>query len=132
MRLDRPTTIAANEEQGLPAEFRLREERLDRTGRVLVASGDLDVATAPALRKRLNEAIEAGVTRLVLDLSDVSFIDSLSLAAIVAAKRRLGDEGRVAVVAHHPYVLLIFEAGGLDAVVELFQTREEATAYARG
>jgi hypothetical protein len=32
-------------------------------------------------------------------------------------------------VADHPYVLLIFEAGGLDAVVDVFRTRAEAEAH---
>jgi anti-sigma B factor antagonist len=96
-------------------------------GLLVVAQGELDVAAVPELRKLLGAS--SGTSRILLDLSEVTFIDSLSLAAIVAAKRRLGDEGRLAVVADYHYVLLIFEAGGLDSVVEVFRTRGEAEAY---
>ena len=99
-------------------------------GLVIVAQGELDVAAVPDLRRLL--AASARTSRILLDMSAVTFIDSLSLAAIVAAKRRLGDDGRLAVVADHHYVLLIFEAGGLDSVVEVFRTRDEAEAHLRG
>ena len=101
-------------------------------GLLVVARGELDVAAVPELRRLLAPAASLGTSRILLDLSEVTFIDSLSLAAIVAAKRRLGDEGRLAVVADHHYVLLIFEAGGLDSVVEVFRTRDEAEAYLLG
>ena len=99
-------------------------------GTLLVARGELDIATVMALRGKLEGA--TGSARVLLDFADVTFIDSLSLAAIVACKRRLSEDGRLAVVADHPYVLLIFEAGGLDSVVELFRTRAEAEPYLLG
>lgn len=108
------------------------EEQIEWPGLLLAVHGELDLAALPQLREHLERARAAGGQRIVLDLSDVSFIDSLSLSALVAAKRKLGGDGRMAVVAQHPYVLLIFEAGGLDSVFELFWTREEAVAYVNG
>jgi anti-anti-sigma factor len=99
---------------------------LGTDGKVIVAAGELDVATAPALRERLHLAVESGVSRLVLDLSAVTFIDSLSLAAVVGAKRRMGPGSQVAIVTEHPYVLLILQAGGLDGVLRVYATRDEA------
>ena len=99
-------------------------------GTRVIARGELDIASVGQLRQRLEAA--TGSSRVLLDFADVTFIDSLSLATIVAAKRRLDDNGRLAVVADHPYVLLIFEAGGLDSVVEVFRTRAEAEAYLAG
>jgi anti-sigma B factor antagonist len=110
-------------------ESALTEEPLLPSGIVIKASGELDIATAPGLRDRLNAAIESGVTRIVVDLSEVVFVDSLSLASIVGAQTRLAERGRLAVAANHPYVLLIFEAGGLDSVLTLFETPEQATAF---
>ena len=110
--------------------FGLAAEPAPWDGLVIVARGELDVAAVPELRRLLSAS--SGTSRILLDLSEVTFIDSLSLAAIVAAKRRLGDGGRLAVVADHHYVLLIFEAGGLDSVVEVFRTRGEAEAYLLG
>ena len=96
-------------------------------GTLLVARGELDIASVTTLREKLDEA--AGSARILLDFAEVTFIDSLSLATIVAANRRLDADGRLAVVADHPSVLLIIEAGGLDSVVEVFRTRAEAEAW---
>jgi anti-sigma B factor antagonist len=110
------------------ADLTLHAEPLGSDGLVLTVSGELDVATAPALRERLREATDAGVRRIVLDLCGVTFIDSLTLAAIVGARTRLGDEGSMAIATCHHYVLLIFEAGGLDGLLDVVETRDEAVA----
>lgn len=112
--------------------FLLLEEALDDDGVILGVGGELDVATAPRLRQRLREIHDRGIRKIVLDLSEVTFIDSLSLAAVVAVRTRLGPDGRMAIVASHRYVLLIFEAGGLEEVLDLFPSRDEAVAHVRG
>ena len=98
-------------------------------GKMLVAGGELDLASASALREWLNGAVAAEARRVVLDFTDVTFIDSLALAAVVAAKRRLPPDAKLAVVASNQYVLLILEAGGLDSVFEVFRARDEAVEY---
>lgn len=97
-------------------------------GRVICARGELDITAVPELRAHLGQAVDAGTHRLLLDFDAVTFIDSVSLAAIVAAERRMGPEGRLVIATGHEYVLLILEAGGLDDVVEVFATRDEAEA----
>ena len=104
-------------------------ETPDWPGALIVASGELDVQSVPELRARLAEVLDAGQTRVVVDLADVSFIDSLSLSALVGAHRKLGDSGRLAVVAAHQYVLLILQATGLEQVLDVFATRDEAVAF---
>src|SRR3954451_23170567 len=61
------------------------------------ASGELDLNTAAALRAALNEPVDKGIARMVVDLRDVGFIDSISLAAIVRVSRRL-EPGCLAIV----------------------------------
>ena len=110
-------------------DFAVVTEPMGANGVVVAVTGELDMLTVPALREELDSVIEGGVRRIVLDLSDVSFIDSVSLAAIVTARRRLGEGGRVGVVVEEgSYALMIFEIGGLDSVVELFLKREHAVA----
>jgi anti-sigma B factor antagonist len=101
-------------------------------GALIVARGELDVQSVPELRARLAEAIDAGNKRIVMDLAEVSFIDSLSLSALVGARRKLGDDGRLAIVAVHEYVRLILQATGLEQVLDVFATREEAEAFVQG
>ena len=74
-------------------------ETPDWPGALIVASGELDVQSVPELRERLAEAIDAGNRSIVVDMSEVSFIDSLSLSALVGARRKLGDDGHLAIVA---------------------------------
>jgi anti-sigma B factor antagonist len=113
----------------LPHAFTLVEEALQPSGLALIGSGELDLATVSALRVRLDAAIDAGLSRLVIDLSDVRFLDSVALAVIVTAKRRLADEGRlVVVVDRSSYVMLVFECSGLPGIIDMADTRDEAIA----
>lgn len=98
-------------------------------GALVIASGELDVNVVPELRARLAEALETGGSRVVVDLSEVTFIDSLSLSAIIGARRKLEPPGRLAVVAIHDYIRLILEATGLEQVLDVFDTREAAEEF---
>jgi anti-sigma B factor antagonist len=114
-----------------PDAFHVTTEPLEPGGVVLTAAGELDVATAPELRARLSTAIDGGASRLVVDLRPVSFLDSVALATLLHARRRLGDAGRMAVVvAPDSYVRLIFEVAGLPECIDLVETREQAVALA--
>jgi anti-sigma B factor antagonist len=108
------------------------ERPLRADGVVLELQGEVDVASSAELRRRLRTAVETGATRILVDLGDVTFIDSIAMAAIVGAQRRLATGGRLALVAYHPYVLLVLEAVGLQHVVHVFPTRADAEAYLGG
>jgi anti-sigma B factor antagonist len=110
-------------------DFSVTTEPMGQDGAIVAVTGELDMLTVPALRNELDSVVEGGIRRIVIDLSAVSFIDSVSLAAIVTTRRRLGEGGRVGVVIEEgSYAMLIFEIGGLDSVVELFPTRERAVS----
>ena len=112
-----------------PPAFQLVQQRLATGELVFVAAGELDLATAPALRHRLDSAVDGGAEHIVLDLTDVSFIDSVAMAAIIHVRTRLGDSGRLAVVIPSgSYTRLVLEIAGLPRCLELFETREEALA----
>ena len=56
--------------------------------RVLRLAGEIDVATAPRLRDRLVQLVTEGPPQLVVDLSGVTFIDSMGLGALVSGLKR--------------------------------------------
>ena len=113
----------------LPHAFHLVEEPIEPSGLLLIGSGELDIATVATLREPLDAAIDAGARRLVIDLSDVRFLDSVALAVIVNAKRRLAGEGKlVVVVDRSSYVMLVFECSGLPGIIDVADTRDEALA----
>jgi anti-anti-sigma factor len=57
----------------------------------IVVKGEIDVATAPVLSARLDEAINGCRGRVVVDVTAMSFIDSRGLSALAQAVRALGD-----------------------------------------
>jgi anti-sigma B factor antagonist len=95
---------------------------------VVSVVGELDVATAPALREHLERAIDGGGL-VVADLLGVTFIDSTALGVLIGALKRSESAGgglRIAVA--EPRILKIFEITGLTELFSIFPTLGEASA----
>jgi anti-anti-sigma factor len=71
--------------------FSVRCEQRDG-GAVVVVTGEVDMSTSPALREQLR-APEAQAETVVLDLREVSFMDSSGLGAIVGQHKRAREHG---------------------------------------
>jgi anti-sigma B factor antagonist len=67
---------------------------------VIAVRGELDAASGVPLRTLLTKALEPLPTRLVLDLADLTFIDSVGLSVLVAAHNRCTAAG-IAFELHH-------------------------------
>ena len=95
---------------------------------VLVVGGEIDYETSPELRERIAASIDGGGRRLVLDLSAVTFVDSTGIGVLAGAATRLDEVGggSPAVVCRHPNVLQILEITGIDSVVSLHRSRDDA------
>ncbi len=99
---------------------------------IVSVEGELDLATAPRLKWMLMDAIETGHHRLVVDLTDATFMDSMTLSVLVTVKRTLGEDPHLAIVCTRENLLQIFEFAGLDGVFAIFLTLEEALVYVQG
>ncbi len=94
---------------------------------VLVVRGEVDLSSAPQLRQRLLGLATAGPTTVVVDLTDVSFIDSTGLGVLVSALKRLRAEGGdLRLVVNRPQIAKVLEITGLDTVFLVAATAEEA------
>lgn len=60
---------------------------------MLDVAGELDLHTAPQLREALTSAIDAGRRQVLVDLSDVAFMDSTALGVLVAGLKRTREAG---------------------------------------
>ena len=86
------------------------------SGSVVKLAGELDLSTTPILRDRL--ATLAG--DVVVDLTDVSFLDSRAIALLVAEHRRRVDAGAHLVVkGSSSRALRTFAVTGVDQVLDL-------------
>lgn len=87
---------------------------------VVEVSGELDVFTAPDFEQALQELISAGDTQLVLDLTNVEFLDSTGLGVIVKALKWAREAGgSLRVVATEERIVKVFRITGLDDVMAL-------------
>jgi anti-sigma B factor antagonist len=85
---------SASGAEGWPEDlgFGVRVVSLD--GPVVVSvRGEIDIASAPVLWERLAEAIPTAQERLVVDLTDTTFMDSMGLSVLVRAFKRLRHGG---------------------------------------
>ncbi len=99
------------------------------TGGVPVVSvvGEIDVATAPALREHLAVHEEEGVGAVVVDLLGVSFLDSTALGVLVGSFKRVRESGGdLKLVIAEPRILKVFEITDLIRVFPIFSTLDEA------
>jgi len=60
---------------------------------VIEVSGDLDLASAPALRQRLVDAVALEPVSVILDLTNLAFIDSSGLGVLIAGLKRANQSG---------------------------------------
>ncbi len=96
---------------------------------VFALDGDLDASTAPELARSLADALAAGRTKYVLDLSGVPFLDSSGIAAIVHHFKRVRiGAGDVMLSGVRPEVMKILLLIRLDRVFDIHSTAAEAVA----
>ena len=100
--------------------------RRERGYVIVTAAGEIDVATVTGLRERLFGLAASG-RPLVVDLDQVSFIDSVGLGVLVGtAKQAAAYGGSLQLVCAQPKIRKLFRLVGLDSRVPLARTLDEA------
>ena len=100
---------------------------------VVVCRGELDLSNAPDLRASMIRAIETGKRHLVVDLTEVTFLDSTVMTVLVERRRELAArDGTLGLVGVDSDVRAIFDIAGLDRAIPQYRSREEAFAAADG
>jgi anti-sigma B factor antagonist len=106
--------------------FKIEDEEIDGVP-VVSASGEIDVATAPPLRDRLQALTTSGKSTVVVDLLGVTFLDSTALGVLVGALKRCREGGGdLPLVIEEPRILKVFEITGLTGVFPIFESVREA------
>jgi anti-sigma B factor antagonist len=104
------------------------EVRSERGHAIAQVAGEIDIFTVARLRERLFDLV-ASSRHVVIDLDQVSFIDSAGLSALVgAANHAAAQGGGVRVVCARPKILKLFRLTGLDRRLPPAPTLDEALA----
>jgi anti-sigma B factor antagonist len=114
------------------AELVMEREQLTPKACVLVARGQIDLYSAPIFKTALIQAIEEGVKDIIVDLSDVDFMDSTGLGVLVGVLKRvelLG--GSLAIVSPDDTTRRVFEIAGLSSRFEIYDERSLAASNIR-
>ncbi|MFC5822583.1 STAS domain-containing protein [Nonomuraea insulae] len=83
-------------------------------------SGEIDIFTSEALRRRLLRTLRRSTNLLILDLSEVSFCDSSGLAVLVGIQHRARAQGITLALANpRPYTSHVLRVTGLDRDLQM-------------
>jgi anti-sigma B factor antagonist len=119
--------VSRGESEGLR---RAPVESVDRHDRAVVVrlAGELDLHNVDEVRAALAQVGAERPERLVVDLAEVSFIDSTTLGALVEARNSLGEGVPLLLSAPVRDVRRALEVSGLDRRFEIYDTIENALA----
>ena len=107
--------------------FEITDRKVDEDTHVVSVTGEIDLFTAPELKAALVEAIDAGRTRVVVDLTGTTFLDSTALGVLIGAVKRLRSrDGVLTIVNTDANIAKTFEITGLDQIFTIRPTRHEA------
>src|SRR5664279_2736328 len=94
---------------------------------VVHVSGEIDVYSAPVLRERLDSNIRDGHHQLVVDLSDVTFMDSTGLGVLVGRLKLVRmRQGTIVLAGLRDRVRKVFSLTGLDKVFAIYESVNSA------
>jgi stage II sporulation protein AA (anti-sigma F factor antagonist) len=89
--------------------------------------GDLDLHTAEHFKQQVDEKITAGNHNLILNFTQVNFVDSSGIGAILSKYKQLNNLGGKLVIANiSPQIKRIFEVSGILRVIDIYSSEKEA------
>lgn len=113
----------------LMARAELDDENLDETTSVVGVSGELDVTTRSELRRHVEAALDGGRTKLVIDLSGLTHMDSSGLAELISCHQRAQSlNGGLVLVVPPGAIQRTLEIRGVNHLFTMVASRDEAVA----
>ena len=110
----------------MPVSFSIADSSDGPRKVVIWVTGDLDADTAHAVRARLAQAQRHEQSDVILDLTSVTFIDSVALTSVVSGAKAMNEFGKLRVISPPERVARMLTEAGLDEVFELTPDRRAA------
>ncbi len=111
---------------GVP-DFDVQQKWNDRVV-VVSVRGDVDALTAPRLSDEILNALSEEPSAVIVDLSAVDFMASSGMAVLVSTQERVTPTARFGVVADGPGTSRPLKLMGLDSVISIHPTLDDALA----
>jgi anti-sigma B factor antagonist len=109
-----------------PAAFAVAHREVGERTCVVSVAGDLDLSSAPQLKWTLVELFEKGYAQYVIDLSGLTYMDSMGLGVLVGFRKRVEGSAQLALACLPSTQGKLLELTGLDACFDSFGTLDEA------
>ena len=94
---------------------------------VVALIGNLDTSTSPEAEAKVNELLDGGVRKMVIDLEKTDYLSSSGLRVFLgAAKRMMANGGKVVLCNPNELVMEILQHSGFDSILEIKTSLEEA------
>jgi anti-sigma B factor antagonist len=105
------------------------EDRMDGEALIVkVIESRIVADVAPQFKEGIVAYIAKGNNTIVLDLSEVTFIDSSGLGALIGSLKAMGNNGELLLASVHETVSTMFKLTRMDKIFRIFDTPEDAVA----
>lgn len=109
----------------------IEEKKFDHVVILKPLSRRIDVTNSVALKARVVDVVTHGQWNIILDLSQVEFIDSSGLGSLVSSfKTIVSNQGTLGICCANTAVMSLFSLTRMDRVFHLYKTEEEAVRAA--
>jgi len=89
--------------------------------------GNLDTSTSPEAEAKINELLDTGTSKMVINLEQIDYLSSSGLRVFLgAAKRMMANGGSVALCNPNALVMEILQHSGFDSIIVIKPSMEEA------
>jgi anti-sigma B factor antagonist len=112
--------------------FEITHREVDERTCVVAVTGDLDLASAPELKWTLVELLNRGYHKYVIDLSELTHMDSMGLGVLVGFRKRVEGSAHLALTGIPATQRKLLDLTGLDAAFDSFATLDEALTASAG
>jgi anti-anti-sigma factor len=109
----------------MPVSFSIADSSDGPRKVVIWVTGDLDADSGRAVRARLAQAQRHAQSDVILDMTSVTFIDSVALSSIVEGARGMSAVGHLRVISPPERVARVLEEAGMAELFELTRDRRE-------
>jgi len=108
-------------------EIKVRIKELKEEVAEVILEGEIDVYTSPKVKETLNSLIAEGQRFLVINLEEVTYIDSTGLGVLIGALKRIREKnGNIKLICTNLQIKKIFEITGLVKIFAIYGNEQEA------